>query len=99
MGYNTLMIDLVSKPLSRWKVTPRHVTETRTSLAKAADLLRIEGEGGGGLKKLLAAEKLFKRAATYAEGGAAAYLLHTADHCRQIYERLKKQNQRAKAVK
>lgn len=93
------MIDLVSKPLTPRQLTPRHIMETRISLAKAGDLLRMEGEGGGGLSKLLAAEKLFKRAATYADGGAAAHLIRTADHCRQIYERMKKAKQRKKGAK
>lgn len=90
-------MDLTSLPMSHWKPTARHIAETRISLAKAADLLRMEGTGGGGLSKLLAAEKLYRRAATYAEGGAAAHLTRTADHCRQVYERLKKQRQRRKA--
>ena len=83
--------DLTSKPLSPYDLKDRQITELRVSLAKAADLLRMDG-------KLLTAEKLYRRASQYADGGAAKHLIRTADHCRQIYERQKKAKQR-KAVR
>jgi len=70
---------LLAEPLPQWTPTTRHVTETRIALAKSADLLRMEG-------KFAQAEKLFRKAAKYAEGGAVAHLLRTADQCRTQFD-------------
>jgi hypothetical protein len=76
-------MDLTSLPGSPWNITPRHVKESRISLAKSADLLRIEG-------KFIPAEKLYLRASSYAEGMAAVHLIKLADHCRTEFLRIKK---------
>ncbi len=76
-------MDLTSKPGTPWKITDRHVTESRVALAKSADLLRIEG-------KFFPAEKLYLRASSYADGRAATYLIQLADHCRAEFLKRKK---------
>jgi hypothetical protein len=85
-------MDLTSLPLSPWNPTDRHITETRISLAKAADLLRMEC-------RYVRAEKLYYEAARYAEGGAAAHLCRAARLCRQLHTDRQIAKERAKARK
>lgn len=85
-------MDLTSLPGTPWKITARHVNESRIALAKSADLLRIEG-------KFIPAEKLYLRAATYADGMAAQHLIRLADHCREQFEQAKAAKAKAKKRK
>jgi len=72
-------MDLVSPPLSPFSLTPRARIELRISLARAADLLRMEGN-------LCQAERLYLKATRYADTpGAVEHLNRLAAHCRQIY--------------
>jgi hypothetical protein len=66
------------RPGSPYTLKPRQVVQARCALAQAADLLRMEG-------KFLKAEKLYREAAKYTDGGAAAHLNRLARFCRSQY--------------
>jgi hypothetical protein len=85
-------MDLTSLPGSPYTLKDRQVTEARIALAKAADLLRMEG-------RLVRAEALYRQACRYADGGAFDHLVRLADHCRTQYEAQKRAKARKSAKK